>query len=136
MRQPTTYLVTVMYAAVLCCALLMPARTHAQTTKPLSEDEKIESLIRAVDQLKDATFVRNGKDYDCHAAAKHMRDKWEHGKDQIKSAKDFIEKAASKSLASGKPYLIKFKDGREVESGAFLAEELKKLEGANSGSSR
>ena len=86
-------------------------------------------LIRTVDELKDATFIRNGTDYDCHAAAKHMRDKWEYGRKHIKTAGDFIEKVASKSSVSSKPYLIRFKDGHEVESGNFLRDELKKLEG-------
>jgi hypothetical protein len=30
---------------------------------------------------------------------------------------------------SGKPYTIRFKDGKEVESGTFLREQLKKLNG-------
>ena len=114
-------------AILLCCAAGAIAADQP-ALKKLTEVEKIEHLIRTVDELKDATFIRNGKEYDCHAAAKHMRDKWEHGKDQIKTASDFIEKAASKSIASGKPYLIRFKDGREVQSGTFLRDELKKLE--------
>ena len=118
--------VVAVFCAALCCAFSQP------TTKPLSEDEKIERLIRVVAELKDATFIRNGKAHDCREAAKHMRDKWEHGKDQVKTATDFIDKAASKSSISGKPYLIRFKDGREVESGAFLRDELKKIESGES----
>ena len=129
---------TILFASVV---VIVALRTFAQApatqpAQPMSEDQKIEALIKTVEQLKDATFIRNGKEHDCHAAAKHMRDKWEHGKDQIKTAKDFIEKAASNSLKSGKPYIIKFKDGREVESGAFLNEELKKLESANASGNR
>ena len=110
------------------CAMLIASGASGSHNLP-SEDEKIERLIRIVAELKDATFIRNGKEHDCQEAAKHMRDKWEHGKDQIKTAGEFIEKAASRSMASGKPYTIRFNDGREVESGAFLRDELKKIEG-------
>jgi hypothetical protein len=89
-------------------------------------------LINIVDNLKDATFIRNGTEHDCHAAAKHMRDKWNYGKKQIHTALEFIDKAASKSSVSGKPYTIRFKDGREVESGVFLMDELKKIESGDS----
>lgn len=42
--------------------------------------------------------------------------------------KDFIEKIASKSSTSGKPYLIRFNDGREVQGGEYLRAKLAKLE--------
>ena len=61
-----------------------------------------------------------------------MRDKWQHGRDQIKTALDFIDKAASRSSVSGKPYLIRFKDGREIESATFLRDQLKKVESGES----
>jgi hypothetical protein len=41
---------------------------------------------------------------------------------------DFIEKVASVSSTSGKPYVIRFKDSHEVKCGDYLKEELKKLE--------
>lgn len=96
--------------------------------KPKTEREKIESLIAAVESLKDATFIRNGKEYDCKTAADHMRAKWKWQGGDIKTARDFIRLVATKSSESGKPYLIRFKGGKEVESGKFLAERLDKIE--------
>ena len=87
------------------------ARAVAPAQAP-SEAEKIESLIKAVEGLKDAKFVRNDVEYDAPDAAAHMRRKWEAGKEQIKTARDFIRHVASKSSISGKPYLIRFQ-GRE-----------------------
>jgi hypothetical protein len=94
----------------------------------MTETQKIEALISVVNDLKDATFIRNGKEYDCKAAAEHMRTKWSYAKDEIHTARDFIEKAASKSLMSGKPYLIRFGDGREITSSEFLTGALNRLE--------
>lgn len=108
-------------------ALLVAARTSA--VEPADEKQKIESLIQHVEGLK-AHFVRNDKEYDAKSAGKFLRAKWESGGSDIKTAKDFIEKAASVSSTSGKPYLIRFEDGKEVKSGEYLTAELKKLEAA------
>ena len=96
--------------------------------KPLGEKEKIEALIKHLEGLKDATFIRNGSEYDSKAAAKFLRGKWESHRKEIKTATDFIEKAASISSTSGKPYLIRLKNGRKTQCGDYLKTELKKLE--------
>ena len=115
--------------AVVLALLCVGAATAADApAKPLTETEKIEALIRAVEDLKDAKFVRNGSEYDAKDAGAHLRRKWDAGKDRIKTARDFIRLAASKSSTSGKPYLIRFKDGKEVESEKFLSGQLDEIE--------
>ena len=47
---------------------------------------------------------------------------------EVKTATDFIEKVASISSTSGKPYVIRFKGKPDVKCGDYLKEELKKLE--------
>jgi hypothetical protein len=113
--------------ALLSATLSIPTQER-KDGKALDEKQKIEALIKQVENLKDAVFVRNDKEYDAKTAAKFMRGKWEANDSQIKTAMDFIEKAASVSSTSGKPYLIRFKDGKEIKSGDYLREELKKLE--------
>jgi uncharacterized protein DUF5329 len=95
--------------------------------KPASEREKIEALIKHVEDLADAKFVRNDSPYDAKTAAKFLRRKWDAKKSEIKTAQDFIDKAASISSTSGKPYLIRFKDGTETKAGEYLTAQLKKL---------
>ena len=75
----------------------------------------------------DATFVRKDKTHDATTAAEFLQRKWTN-EGEVATVKDFIEKIASKSLASGNPYLIRFKDGREVQSGEYIRAELPKLE--------
>jgi hypothetical protein len=104
-----------------------PADEKKTDGKSLSEKEKIEALIKHVEGMQGAVFVRNGKEYDAKTAGKFLRGKWERDSD-VKTARDFIEKIATTSSTSGKPYLIRFKDGKEVKSGEYLTEELKKLE--------
>src|SRR3712207_4415959 len=72
-----------------------------------AEKQKIEALIKHVEGLKDAKFVRNGSEYDAKSAARFLRGKWDPEK--VKSATEFIEKVASVSGSSGQPYLIRFK---------------------------
>ena len=57
------------------------------------------------------TFIRNGKKYSGEEAAKHMMDKYKYYKSQVESPEDFIRLCASKSLLSGKPYLVETADG-------------------------
>jgi Family of unknown function (DUF5329) len=97
-------------------------------TLPNSEKQKIEALIKQVANLKDAKFVRNGSAYNADSAATFLRRKWEANESEVKTARDFIDKVASFSGTSGKPYLIRFKDGGEIKSRDFLLAQLKKLD--------
>jgi len=114
-------------AVVLLIALAIPVSTHAQTL-PTAERQKIEALIKYVGDLKDAKFIRNGSSYEVSTAVRFLRGKWEANDGQIKTARDFIDKVASFSGTSGKPYLIRFKDGAEVTTQQYLVMELSRIE--------
>lgn len=109
-------------------AFLAAHPTPARADEGLSDKQKIEALIKHVEGLSDAVFVRNGKAYDARTAAKFMRRKWESEQASVRTPGDFIKKVASVSSTTGKEYTIRFKDGREVSSGEYLKEQLKKLE--------
>jgi hypothetical protein len=117
----------------LALVLLTTRIPASAQEKPTTEKQKIEALIKHVEEMKDAKFVRNGTEYDAKAAAKFLRGKWEANAATIKTAKDFIEKAASVSTTTGKPYLIRPKSGQEMKSGEYLLAELKKLEKPSEG---
>jgi len=102
---------------------------HAQE-QSLTEKEKIEALIAHVKDMKDAKFVRNDKEYDAGSAARFLRYKWDDLDAQVKTASDFIEKVASFSATTGKPYLIRFKNGTQIQSDKYLREALQKLDKA------
>jgi hypothetical protein len=112
---------------VLLLGLLLPSSVRAQTA-PGPEKQKIEALIKQVGEIKDAKFIRNGSTYEVSTAVRFLRGKWEANDSAVKTAKDFIDKVATSSGTSGKPYLIRFKDGREIKSRDFLLAELKRLE--------
>jgi len=114
---------------VLALGLVISSFVHAQAL-PTTERQKIEALIKYVGDLKDTKFIRNGSSYDVSTAVRFLRGKWEANDSSIKTARDFIDKVASVSGTSGKPYLIRLKDGKEIPSREFLAAELQKIESA------
>lgn len=118
---------------ILVLSALFPVNFTSAAAGPPSEKAKIEALIRAVEGLKDARFIRNGREYDSSSAAKFLRGKWESQGKEIATARDFIAKAASSSSTSGKPYQIRFKDGKTVNCADFLTTELKRIEGGKGG---
>lgn len=114
-------------AAALVLICLATAST-ADNNKPSGEKEKIEALIRHVEGLRGATFIRNDRDYDAKTAARFLRGKWQANERSIRTAGDFINKAASASGTTGKAYRIRLADGKETASGDYLHAVLKKLE--------
>jgi squalene-hopene/tetraprenyl-beta-curcumene cyclase len=101
----------------------------AHPPKPqLSEKQKIEALIGHVEQLKGAVFIRNGFQHSAAAAAQHLRAKLNADTGEVKTARDFIEKLASTSSATGKPYFIRLKNQKDVKSGEYLLQQLRKIE--------
>lgn len=101
-----------------------PTKSASDASSSLSEDDKIEALIAALAELKDATFIRNGESHDVAEAIEHMRRKWNWKAAEIKTAEDFIRIAATGSSMSGKPYVIRFADGRETPSGEWFRKKL------------
>lgn len=114
---------------VLALGLAFSSFVQAQAL-PTAERQKIEALIKYVGDLKDTKFIRNGSSYEVSTAVRFLRGKWESNESIIKTAHDFIEKVASFSGTSGKPYLIRFKDGKDIPSREFLTAELQKIESA------
>lgn len=115
------------FFGVLFFGMLLPAVVAGQTA-PAAERQKIESLIKQVGEIKDAKFIRNGSTYEVAAAVRFLHGKWKANDSEVKTARDFIDRVASASGTSGKPYLIRFKDGREINSREYFLGELQKLE--------
>jgi hypothetical protein len=88
---------------------------------PPNVQAEIEYLLQHIG-TSGCSFYRNGSWYDSAQAQAHLRSKYEYLAERqlIGSAEDFIDKAATKSSLSGKPYKIRCGDHREVESGPWL----------------
>ena len=90
-----------------------------------------ESLEQTINYLldyvakADATFIRNGQAHTPQEAVSHIKAKYEHFKSEIKTPEDFIRLAASKSLLTGQPYLVRTPDGKEMRLDEWLTAALK-----------
>jgi hypothetical protein len=93
-----------------------------------AERTRIKCLIKHIGNLEGAVFIRNGQEHSPAEAADHLRRKWTAAGDQIATADEFIDKIARKSATSGEPYRIRLKDGKEVDAGDYLREQLKKAD--------
>jgi hypothetical protein len=111
-------------------AVVPSASQPAAPARQLSEAQKIQALIASVEHLQGAVFIRNGTEHEAAEAAAHLRRKLDYAGKRVRTAEQFIDKLATGSSMTGKPYRIRFKDGHSVESAVYFREQLRKLETA------
>jgi len=105
-----------------------PAKPDAKTKPPKpTEPQKIERLLQFVG-ASGVTFIRNGAEYTATEAVEHMRRKLDYAGKRIKTARQFIKHLATGSSMTGKPYTVRFKDGREIPSAEWLTRALDRIE--------
>ena len=85
-------------------------------------DTEIRALIQAVAE-SGCEFNRNGSLHSSEAAAEHLELKYSRGKRYANSAEAFIDRLASKSSWSGKPYQM-ICDGEVHPAGDWLTATL------------
>lgn len=100
----------------------------AQRATPAMETARIEALIASLDGLGDARFLRNGKAHSAAEAASHLRLKWKNAGKRVRTAEDFIRYCATGSSITGRPYRIRFADGREQASADYFRAQLRRID--------
>ena len=117
------------FVALLTALVVQTALAASEpAVAPLSDAEKIDALIRAVEARKDLQFVRLDVVHSAGEAAGLLRIKLAFAGSRVKTVGDFIDHVATRSSTTGKPYFVRYPDGREVTSAEFLREELKRIE--------
>ncbi len=99
----------------------------AGAAAPEAEVRRIEQLLRALEELPGAAFLRNDTAHGAREAGEHLRRKWRAAGARVKTAQDFIELCATRSSVSGQAYQIRFQDGSVMVSEAFLRARLAAL---------
>lgn len=99
----------------------------ASAATPDATRAEIDHLMSAVEKSQ-CKFSRNGSWYDARMARKHLAKKFEYmdRKDLVPSTEAFIERGASTSSSSGKPYQMQCQGAAVMTSGAWLTAELKR----------
>ena len=108
--------------------LLHPALAPLARATPSDEEHRlISALIERVQHMSTMKFLRNGEVHNAREAAEHMQAKYKHFREQIVTAEDFIDRCASRSEGTGRPYRIQLADGTAREAQDFLLQELRAL---------
>ena len=93
-----------------------------------SNDEMGTEIRYLFDYLKNSgcEFNRNGKWYNSEEAVKHINKKYQYliKKGLVNSTEQFIERAASASSMSGKPYLVRCGEAKPAKCSVWFKSEL------------
>jgi len=112
---------------VLCALRFSPLRAQQSSIMQV----EVNYLLSYV-ETSGCSFYRIGSWYDGAQARAHLQTKYDYlaRRKRIASADDFIDKGASKSSISGKPYKIRCGTAAEVESGQWFHEVLARFRAA------
>lgn len=105
------------------CLLFSFCATSAELS-PTARDE-IDQLLAAL-KSSGCTFNRNGSWYDADKATEHLQSKYNYflKKGELNNTESFIDKAASKSSASGQAYLVACPGAQTEESASWFKRKL------------
>jgi hypothetical protein len=106
--------------------LVVPAAAAAKVPGDAAKQE-ITHLFAYL-QGSACSFQRNGDWHESQTAAAHLDRKYRYLLERglVTSAESFIERAATGSSITGRPYLVKCGEGEPVESAAWFAAELQR----------
>ena len=114
--------------AAAALTLLLPALTAvALPTRPAEEQARIEFLIGEV-RNSPAIFIRNRREYGADRAAAHLERKLRFAGRRVQTVRQFIVGIGSRSEESGKPYELRWLDGRRQPLSQWLLERLERYE--------
>jgi hypothetical protein len=103
---------------------ILAAAVNAASLSPAARAE-IDGLLSRL-EASACTFNRNGTWHTAAEAKSHLLGKLKYLEDRgaVQSTEQFIERAASSSSTTGRPYLVKCGNGAPVQSGAWLLSQL------------
>ena len=107
--------------------LLTASQLYAAALPPAARGE-IEGLLSRL-AASGCQFKRNGSWHNAEEAQTHLRRKLDYleGRGWVGNTEQFIERAATKSSLSGKPYQVQCKNEAPVSSSQWLHTQLQEL---------
>jgi len=114
-------------AVVALAALLMAGASGASAG---DADAEIEYLLTAVGD-SGCTFIRNGKSHSAEEAEAHLRMKYRRGRKYASTTEQFIQRLATASSWTKRPYAIRCGDAEPEPTGDWFHERLDELRRAS-----
>lgn len=106
-------------------ALALATALAAIAIPASASDAEIEHLLASIG-TSGCEFIRNGKTHSAEDAESHLRMKYKRGKRYAKTTEQFIERLATASSISKKPYEISC-EGNVERTGDWLKARLDEL---------
>lgn len=102
-----------------------PAFRRAIRLEPSTalERARIDYLLERISKSP-YNFLRNGGRYTGKQAGNHFRWKYFTNRGRVKTAEEFIDRVATRSKRSGRPYQVQFPEKRRYPLQALLLQEL------------
>jgi hypothetical protein len=122
-QEPTlerTYIAAMSRSFLLILAALgfLPSLLFARDAR---EQQRIDFLLHSVETSNAIVFIRNGSEYDGHAAAEHLRQKLNYAGEKIRTAEQFIQYCASESSITHRKYTVRLANGATIDSATYFA---------------
>ena len=97
----------------------------ARAEPPMNVQIEVNFLLGYVEG-SGCAFYRNGTWHDSRTAQAHLRDKYKYlvARNLVTTTEDFIDRAATKSSLSGRPYAVRCNGSAVVTSSQWLRDEL------------
>lgn len=109
-------------------SVFLPIFLFGLLAAPVQADEetaaKIEYLLDSIGS-SECIFIRNGNEHEAAKAEDHLRMKYRRGRKRVTSPESFIERIATKSSFSGKPYRIRCVGQEERSTAKWLSDKLR-----------
>ena len=121
--------------ALLALPLALLLQMAAAAPLPPAARAEVDALLTRL-QASGCEFNRNGSWHAGAEAKAHLLKKLDYleGKDMVSTAEQFIERGATGSSMSGKPYLVRCAGKAPVESAQWLKAELQQVRAARAAS--
>ena len=114
----------------LACACGLAASGPSSTAEPDGAAQaEIAELLTAVG-TSGCTFIRNDEPGTASAARAHLERKYRYARKKLDSTEDFIERVASKSSMTGRPYLVECPGEPRQPTREWLLDRLAEIRGS------
>ena len=105
---------------ILCAVMALLLTLPAFAKLNAYQEARINAMLDALAQKKDLIFVRNGDAHTCEEAVSHLRLKLGNTRNRINTAEQFIDKVASSSSITGKPYIVRIPGKSDENAQPYL----------------
>ena len=105
---------------LITLSMLLVSAPRIMAGNQIQEPEVTIRFLITYVKDSDVVFERNFRSYNAVEAAEHIENKYQHFRDEIGTPEKFIELCATRSLMTGKLYLVVTEQDEQIPAGEWL----------------